>query len=131
MTLAPLLAAPLAIQLHAVAALSLIPLTAIQFWRPKRGDLHRWLGWAWVVLMTVTAVSSFWIHSIRLIGPFSPIHALSLFTLGNLYLGVRARRQNRITAHKSHMIGIAAGWAGAGLFTLLPGRLMFQTVFGG
>lgn len=131
MTLAPILAASVAVQLHVVAALALIPLTAIQFWRPKRGDWHRWFGWAWVVLMTVTAVSSFWIHGIRLVGPFSPIHALSLFTLANLYLGIRARRQGRITAHKSHMIGIAAGWAGAGLFTLLPGRIMAQAVFGG
>lgn len=130
MTLAPLLNAPLAIQIHAIAALSLIPLTAIQFWRRKAGINHRVLGWVWVALMAVTAISSFWIHNLRLIGPFSPIHALSVFTLINLYLGIRARRQNRITAHRGHMIGIAAGWAAAGLLTLLPGRLMFQTVFG-
>jgi uncharacterized membrane protein len=130
MTLAPLLNASLAIQIHAIAALSLIPLTAIQFWRRKGGINHRLLGWIWVVLMAITAISSFWIHGIRLIGPFSPIHALSVFTLVSLYLGIRARRQNRITAHRGFMIGIAAGWAGAGLFTLLPGRIMFQTVFG-
>jgi len=130
MTLSPLLAAPLVVQLHAGAALALIPLTAIQFWRPKRGPGHRSLGWAWVVLMAVTAVSTFWIHGLRLIGPFSPIHGLSVFTLVSLFFGVRARRLGRITAHRGHMIGIAAGWAGAGLFTLLPGRLMFQTVFG-
>lgn len=130
MTLAPLINAPLAIQIHAAAALSLIPLTALQFWRPKRGPSHRAIGWIWVVLMAVTAVSSFWIHSLRLIGPFSPIHILSVITLVNLVLGIRARRAGRIMAHRGHMIGIAAGWAGAGLFTLLPGRIMFQTVFG-
>jgi uncharacterized membrane protein len=130
MTLAPLINAPLAIQIHAAAALSLIPLTALQFWRPKRGPSHRTIGWVWVMLMTVTAVSSFWIHSLRLIGPFSPIHILSVITLVNLVLGIRARRAGRIMAHRGHMIGIAAGWAGAGLFTLLPGRIMFQTVFG-
>lgn len=130
MTLAPLINAPLAIQIHATAALSLIPLTALQFWRPKRGPSHRTIGWVWVVLMAVTAVSSFWIHNLRLIGPFSPIHILSVITLVNLVLGIRARRAGRIMAHRGHMIGIAAGWAGAGLFTLLPGRIMFQTVFG-
>ena len=130
MTLAPLLSAPLAVQLHAAAALALVPLTAVQFWRPKRGRWHRGIGWAWVGLMTVTAASSFWIHGIRLVGPFSPIHALSVFTLVNLWLGIRARRQNRIAAHRGFMIGIAAGWAWAGLFTLLPGRLMAQAVFG-
>lgn len=131
MTLLPLLNAPLSVQLHAVAALSLIPLTALQFWRPKRGPGHRTLGWAWVVLMAVTAVSSFWIHGLKLIGPFSPIHILSIITLVNLYLGVRARRQGRVSAHRKYMIGIAAGWAGAGLFTLLPGRIMAQVLFAG
>lgn len=130
MTLAPLIHAPLAIQIHAIAALSLIPLTALQFWRPKRGLSHRSIGWIWVVLMMVTAVSSFWIHGIRLVGPFSPIHILSVVTIVNLVLGIRARREGRIMAHRGHMVGIAIGWAAAGLFTLLPGRLMFQTVFG-
>lgn len=130
MTLAPLINAPLAIQIHAAAALSLIPLTALQFWRPKRGPSHRTIGWIWVVLMAVTAVSSFWIHGIRLVGPFSPIHILSVITLVNLVLAIRARRSSNIKAHRGFMTGIAIGWAGAGLFTLLPGRIMFQTVFG-
>ena len=130
MTLAPLLAAPIAIQIHAAAALALIPLNIVQFWRRKGGVNHRILGWSWVILMTIVAVSSFWIHGIRLIGPFSPIHALSVFTLVNLVLAIRARRQGRIIAHRSFMIGITAGWAIAGAFTFIPGRLMFQTVFG-
>ncbi|WP_439574992.1 DUF2306 domain-containing protein [Phreatobacter sp.] len=130
MTLTPLVNASLAIQIHAFAALALIPLTALQFWRPKRGPSHRVIGWTFVVLMTVTAISSFWIHNIRLIGPFSPIHVLSVVTLVSLVLGVRARREGRITAHRGYMTGVAIGWAAAGAFTLLPGRLMFQTVFG-
>ncbi|MFN3853484.1 MAG: DUF2306 domain-containing protein [Phreatobacter sp.] len=130
MTLAPLINAPLAIQIHAAAALSLIPLTALQFWRPKRGPSHRTIGWVWVVLMTVTATSSFWIHGIRLVGPFSPIHVLSVTTLVVLVLGIWARRAGRVQSHQRFMTGVAIGWAGAGLFTLLPGRIMFQTVFG-
>lgn len=130
MTLAPLLHAPLAIQIHALAALSLIPLTVIQFWRRKGGVNHRVLGWIWVALMAVTAVSSFWIHSIRLIGPFSPIHVLSLITIFGLFGAIRARRAGLVPQHRRIMMMITAGWAGAGLFTLLPGRLMFQAVFG-
>jgi uncharacterized membrane protein len=43
--------------------------------------------------MTVIAVSSFWIHGYRIIGPFSPIHFLSIFTLAMLPLAVlHARR---------------------------------------
>ena len=37
--------------------------------------------------MAVVAVSSFWIHQIRLVGPWSPIHLLSIFTLVMLPLG--------------------------------------------
>jgi uncharacterized membrane protein len=84
MTLQPLLAAPIAIILHAFAAMSLIPLTALIF-TIKRGSLwHKRLGWAWVLIMATVALSSFWVQEIRLFGPFSPIHALSLFTLGSL-----------------------------------------------
>ena len=39
-------------------------------------------------LMAAVAVSSFWIHQIRLIGPWSPIHLLSIFTLVMLPLAV-------------------------------------------
>lgn len=92
MTLAPLLAAPLAIQLHAIAALSLIPLTLIQLGRRKSGVWHRCIGWAWVILMAITAVSSFWIHGIRLFGPFSLIHILSVITLLTLVHAIHARR---------------------------------------
>jgi uncharacterized membrane protein len=30
--------------------------------------------------MAMVAISSFWIHQIRLLGPWSPIHLLSVFT---------------------------------------------------
>lgn len=131
MTLAPLLAAPLAVQLHVVAALALIPLTVVQLGRRKSGAWHRRIGWVWVILMTVTAVSSFWIHGIRLVGSFSPIHALSVVTLVSLVYGIIARRMNRMRGHCIAMLGVAMGWAGAGVFTLLPGRIMGQVVFGG
>ena len=108
-----------------------IPLTVIQLGRRKGGAWHRRLGWAWVILMTITAVSSFWIHGIRLFGPFSPIHVLSVVTLVSLVYGIIARRMNRLRGHRIAMLGVAMGWAGAGLFTLLPGRIMGQVVFGG
>lgn len=130
MTLAPLLAAPLPVQIHALAALSLVPLTVVQFRRPKRGVNHRVLGWVWVVLMAITAISSFWIHAIRLVGPFSPIHILSVVTLVSLVLAIRARRAGNIAAHRRNMIGIAIGWAVAGAFAFLPGRVMVQMAAG-
>jgi uncharacterized membrane protein len=130
MTLAPLLNAPLAIQIHAFAAIALIPLTAVQFWRRKGGINHRVLGWTWVVLMAIAAISSFWINSIRLIGPFSPIHILSIVTAVSLVGAIWARRSGRIVQHRRIMIQITIGWAIAGVLAALPGRVMYQMIFG-
>lgn len=93
MTLAPLLNAAPAVQIHAFAALALLPLTALLF-SLRRGDRrHRVLGWTWVALMTVVAVSSFAIQEIRFLGPFSPIHLLSVLALAGLVQAVRAARR--------------------------------------
>lgn len=131
MTLAPFLAAPLVVQIHALAALSLIPLTIVQFSRRKGGVNHRLLGWIWVAVMALTALSSFWIVAKRpMIFTFSWIHLLSIITLVQLVVGIYARRVGNITRHRSVMIGLTLGWAIAGLFTFLPTRIMNQVFFG-
>ena len=61
MTLAPHLAAPAIIKIHAGAAVAALILGSAQLWRPKGRALHRTMGWAWAMLMVVVAVSSFWI----------------------------------------------------------------------
>src|ERR1700744_6186697 len=106
MSLAPLLNAAPAIPLHAFAAMSAFVLGVVQFAAPKGTLPHRTLGWIWVMLMAVVAISSFWIHQIRLVGPWSPIHLLSIFSLVMLVLGVRAARRHRVRAHMFTMIGI-------------------------
>ena len=90
MSLAPLLT-PLPIPLHAFAAMAAFVLGIVQFAAPKGTLPHRTLGWIWVVLMLVVAISSFWIHEIRLVGPWSPIHLLSIFAPIMLVLAVLAR----------------------------------------
>lgn len=128
---APLLNQPLWVQAHAFAALALIPLTIAIFSLPRGSRLHRVLGWSWVAGMAAVALSSFAIQDIRLIGPFSPIHGLSVFTLVMLVLAVRAARGHRVKAHRQRMKGLTFGaLLGAGLFTLLPGRVMYQVMFG-
>src|SRR3954452_12745317 len=88
MSLAPLLDAAPAIPLHAFAAMAAFALGIVQFAAPKGTLPHRTIGWIWVLLMAAVALSSFWIHTIRLVGPFSPIHLLSIFTLIMLPLAV-------------------------------------------
>ena len=88
MSLAPLLNAVPQIPIHAFAAMAAFVLGIVQFAAPKGTLPHRTLGWIWVILMATVAVSSFWIHQIRLVGPWSPIHLLSIFVLVTLPLAV-------------------------------------------
>src|SRR5258708_20483625 len=81
MSLAPLLDAAPAIPLHAFAATTAFLLGVVQLAAPKGTLPHRTLGWVWISLMVAVPVSSFWIHQIRLLGPWSPIPLLSIFTL--------------------------------------------------
>jgi len=131
MSLAPLLDAAPAIPLHAFAAMAAFFLGMIQLTAPKGTLPHRALGWVWVVLMLVVALSSFWIHEIRLVGPWSPIHLLSIFSLVTLALGVMAARTRNVRRHKITMISIFFGaLVIAGLFTFMPGRIMHAVIFG-
>jgi uncharacterized membrane protein len=131
MNLAPLLNADPVIQIHAFAAIAAFALGVVQLAAPKGTMPHRIIGWIWVVLLTVIAVSSFWIHEIRLIGPFSPIHLLSIFTLVMLPLAVLHARRHRVARHRKAMIGIFVGaLLVAGAFTFLPGRIMHAVAFG-
>jgi uncharacterized membrane protein len=103
----------------------------VQFAAPKGTLPHRTVGWIWVLLMFAVAISSFWIHEIRLVGPFSPIHLLSIFAPVMLVLAVLHARRHNVSAHKKAMMSIFFGaLVVAGLFTFLPGRIMHAVVFG-
>jgi uncharacterized membrane protein len=128
MSLVPLLDAPPAIPLHAFAAFAL---GIVQFAAPKGTLPHRTVGWIWVGLMVTVAASSFWIHQIRLLGPWSPIHLLSIFTLLVVPLAVWRARRHDVKGHRRIMILTFAGaLVVAGLFTVLPGRIMHSVIFG-
>jgi|SRR5581483_2354082 len=132
MNLAPLTHAPLPIQIHAYAALAAFALGAAQLARMKGTTQHRALGYTWAALMLIVAVSSFWIHEIRLWGPWSPIHLLSIFVLIMLPLAVLHARRHSVEFHRRAMLGLFLGaLVIAGLFTLVPGRIMHKVVFGG
>jgi uncharacterized membrane protein len=131
MTLAPLLAADGAIRLHAFAAMAAFVLGVVQFSAPKGTIPHRTIGWVWVVLMLAVSVSAFWIHTIRLWGPWSPIHLLAIFTLVMLPVAVLHARRHRVQQHRIAMLSLFFGaLVIAGLFTLFPGRIMSTVVFG-
>lgn len=131
MSLTPLLDAAPQIPLHAFAALAAFALGVVQLAAPKGTLPHRTIGWIWVVLMAVVAISALWIHEIRLVGPFSPIHLLSIWVPIMLFVGVSAARAHKVRRHRIVMLWLFAGaLVVAGLFTLMPGRIMHAVVFG-
>src|ERR1700688_3694741 len=131
MSVAPLLDAAPPIPVHAFAAMTAFALGVVQFAAPKGTLPHRTIGWIWVLLMATVAVSSFWIHQLRLFGPWSPIHLLSIFALLMLPLAVWRAHTHRVAEHRRIMTGLFCGaLVVAGLFTLLPGRIMHSAIFG-
>ncbi len=122
---------PSPIPLHAVAAMIAIVLGAIQLYMKKGGMLHKMLGRIWVGLMLAVSISSFWIHEIKLWGLYSPIHLLSVWTIISCGMGVYFARAGKIKSHKVTMVLMYVfALILTGLFTLMPGRVMHQIVFG-
>jgi uncharacterized membrane protein len=131
MTLAPLLQAAPAIQIHAFAAMTAFALGLVQLTAPKGTLPHRALGWIWVTLMLVVSISAFFIHQLRLWGQWSPIHLLAIFTLIMVPVATLAAHRHKVERHRRAMIGIFVGaLVIAGLFTFVPGRIMHAVVFG-
>ncbi|WP_350335018.1 DUF2306 domain-containing protein [Coralliovum pocilloporae] len=132
MTIAPLLTASLPVQIHLLSAVAALLLTIILLSGRKGTEVHRWLGRLWIALMAIVALSSFLIFEIRLLGPFSPIHILSVITLAGLIGGWTMARRGNVRRHARIMKSLVfGGLMLAGLFTLVPGRLMYAMVFGG
>lgn len=130
MALAPLLDINPAIQLHVAAAVLALVLGTVVLLMEKGTPIHKAMGRTWIGLMLVVSLTSFFITEIRLLGPYSPIHVLSFLTLFGLYAGWRAARAGDIRDHRITMMAVYfAGLIGAGLFTLLPGRIMHAVVF--
>jgi uncharacterized membrane protein len=67
-SLAPLLSASPAIQVHAFAAMTAFALGLVQLAAPKGTLPHRMLGGIWVAIMFVVAISSFFIHQLKIWG---------------------------------------------------------------
>ena len=131
MNLAPLLAAPAVIQIHAFAAIGAFALGAVQLAAPKGTIPHRTVGWIWAGLMLAVVLSSLFIHTIRMWGPFSPIHLLSILTLVTLPMAVAHARRHLVERHRKAMMTLFVGaLVVAGVFTFLPGRIMHAVVFG-
>lgn len=133
MSLEPLLNASPAVQLHAFAAMGALAVGLLQFAGPKGNLPHRTLGFLWLALMTVVAITSFWISGTgaRIVGPFGPIHLLSIFVLLMAPLALYlVRKRRNIRGHAITVTGMfIGGLIVAGGFAFAPGRLMNAVAF--
>lgn len=129
--LSPIFEAPVIVQVHILAAIPAMGLGPVALYRRQRDWVHKLAGRMWVLSMAVLALSSFGIDSFALPGPFSPIHLLSVWVLVDLWRAIRDVRAGRIEQHGMRMRSMYTGAIGiAGLFTLLPGRIMNRVIFG-
>ena len=126
-----LLNSTLPIPTHAIAAMIAIVIGAIQLLMKKGTHIHRLLGWVWIGLLIIVCVTSFFIYEIKLWGNYSPIHLLSVFTLFSLGGSVYYAQNGMIKQHRISMISIYfLALILTGFFTLLPGRIMNEVLFG-
>ena len=132
MSFEPLLEAPFAVRVHAVAAIFALMIGVWQLLGAKGTTHHRVLGYCWVAAMIVVTVSSFWIHEIDQFAGFSLIHLLSIYVLVTLPAAVMAARSGYVRRHRTMMVSMFLfGLVLAGAFTFLPGRIMFRLATGG
>lgn len=124
-------AAPAYIQLHAVAALLALLIGPFAIYRKRRDILHKTLGYIWIVAMLTVAISSFWISSFGVIGPFSPIHLLSIWTIFVVFRAIHFARLGKIVAHSEMLKWLYWGglWVAFAL-NFLPGRMSNRVLFG-
>ena len=119
------------IPFHAIMAMTAIILGGIQLSMKKGGLIHKLLGRIWVGIMMFVAITSFFIHEIKLWGAYSPIHLLSLLTIFTLGVGIYYVRVGNVKRHKQTMIALYFfALIVAGFFTLYPGRIMHQILIG-
>jgi uncharacterized membrane protein len=131
MTLEPLLNASPAIQFHVLTVAPAALIGGVMLLGRKGTPAHRLAGRVWIGLMVLAALSSFFIHTIRIWGPFSPIHVLSVVTLIAALEIIRSARQRNFLRHQRVVKSLYFGGIGiAGAFTFMPGRIMHEVVFG-
>lgn len=125
-----LMAQPLVIKIHLLAALAAIALGAVMMLSRKGKRFHRVAGWVWVSLMALVAGSSLFITGLN--GDrWSFIHLLSGWTLLVLPLAVIAARRHQVKRHRGTMMGLFyGGLLVAGALAFIPGRLMWNMLLG-
>ena len=130
----PVWTTTLPIQIHLATVLPAFAIGTFQIFVSQKGaPIHRALGYVYLTLMSITAISTLFIHEVNPSGPFgfSFIHLFVPLTIWGVYNAIAGARTHNIPRHRGAMIGLyIGGLLIAGGLTFLPGRLMHQIFFG-
>ena len=131
MNFAPVAEAPLAIRIHLATVVPAFLLgTWLIFFSRKGARMHRAIGAAYLVLMTITATAAIFIRQLRP-GSFSLLHLFVVLTYWSVFSAIWNLRRKNIRGHQMAMIGLyVGGLLIAGGLTFLPGRIMHRLFFG-
>jgi uncharacterized membrane protein len=121
---------PTIVWAHVLTIAVALALTPVMLLR-KRGDYaHRVTGWVWVSSMMLTALLSFWVRGLNG-ASLSWIHILSALTLIQAPRIVLTARRHQHAKHRAAVRALITGaLAIAGIFTLIPSRLLGHWLFG-
>ncbi len=119
------------IAVHLSATLTALVIGPIAMWarlgKTKRPWIHRAIGYGWVSMMIVSAISAIFIRDYGLpnVWGYTLIHLMIPYTVFWLVYGFRALAKKELIKHHKAMMGLYFGACiGAGLFTLLPNRYL-------
>lgn len=102
--------------------------------RPKGTPIHKLLGRIYAVLILFTALVTLAMPAEvgpRILNHFGFIHGFSILVLTCVPLAIRGIRRGNVRAHRNNMIGVyVGGILIAGSFTLMPGRMLHEWLFG-
>jgi uncharacterized membrane protein len=95
---------------------------------------HKRLGKIYMLLMLITACITLFMSAEvgpSLFGHFGFIHLLSVLVIYTVPAALIIAKSGNIQAHRFHMIGLyVGGLLIAGIFTLMPGRLLHSWIIG-
>ena len=124
---------PIALQLHLLSSVAALVLGPAALAARKGSPAHRTAGLLWCLLMLTAAASSLFIRDFRLPNwaGYTPIHLFTLITFAGVLAGLLALARGDLRTHGAAMRRVyLGGCVGAGVFALLPGRLLGQWLWG-
>jgi uncharacterized membrane protein len=134
-SLAPLFCAPLAVQIHVATVVPAFLLgTWLIFFSRKGARIHRRAGFVYLTLMTITAITTLFVHQIpsqEFFHGFGLIHLFAPLTLWGVFGALYGAYTYNIAMHKRAMLGVyIGGLLIAGGLAFVPGRIMHAVLFG-